>query len=57
MICFQNESIYIQKTHLLYDACKTSNVFSPLCIFFIAKSYVSVPFSWQNLMKFAVDHN
>ena len=58
MICFQNESIYIQKTHLLCDACivyidtdsKTSNAFSPLCIF-LAKIHVSVPFSWPFLAE------
>ena len=43
MTCFQNESIYIKNAHLVCDACivyiyrprysKTSNVFSPLCIF------------------------
>ena len=35
--CFQNESIYIQKTHILCDACiviaKLQNAFSPLYFF------------------------
>ena len=40
MTCFQNESIYIQKTHFLCDACivyiekaKLANAFAPLCFF------------------------
>ena len=52
MICFQNESTYIQKTHLLCDACIVYIDIAKLkmCFlhyaFFLAKSHVSVPFSW-----------
>ena len=52
MTYFQNESIYIQKTHLLCDACIVDNSKTSKCMrflnyaFFLAVSHVSVPFSW-----------
>ena len=50
MTCFQNESIYIQKTHLLCDACIVYIDIAKLQMrflhyaFFLAKINVSVPF-------------
>ena len=52
MTCVQNESIYIQKTHLLCDACIVYIDIAKLQMrflhyaFFLAKIHVSVPFSW-----------
>ncbi len=51
MTCFQNESIYIHKMHLLPDACIVNIDRAKLQMrflhyaFFLAKSRVSVPFS------------
>ena len=52
MTYFQNESIYIQKTHFLCDACIVYIEQAELQMrflhyeFFLANSHVSVPFSW-----------
>ena len=49
---FQNESINIQKTHILCDACIVCIDIAKLQMrflhyaFFLAKINVSVPFSW-----------
>ena len=52
--CFQNESIYIQKTHLFCDACvvyimyiaKLQMRFLHYAFFLATSHVVSVPFSW-----------
>ena len=57
LTCFQNESISIQKTyllvwclHCLYRYSKTSNAFSPLCIFELKVMfrYHFLSHFWQN---------
>ena len=56
MPCFQNESIYTQKTHFVCDACivyieKGKLQMRFLHYAFLAKTHVSVPFSWPFLAE------